>query len=551
MINNLKYSIIKKYNKQWPSDHPIIINQEHKTASWNILSQKTGKISTIIDNISYHETNNSFSSRLNLVIEILILLDKYQIDIIALQEVDLLGCIKITNSILSNSYLILFCSDPYKPKGQLLLIRNHQIKNVSKEIKVIKKYNTITNDLHDLYDLNESNNLKNKIDTDLFVYDNQYFHFENCNRYYHTTLSCYIEDIKDTDELITTQKTTSMNIIVYDEYLKKTKLITTVHLKKYNDYYLNGDKYGMLYNNIDKEEYDVSYIIGDFNDNLDNKKTNHRPHWDFVIYNNTILDTLRIFPEYIYDTNSQINNLVIQKLITGYYYQNQDIKDILLTDSYRYEYNYLKADILNTFPELIYDITNTHPRHIENKNDYLRFQELYREGNFIFKKESDKMDLILIFDKYIPNELLLNLLIGYDNPFNKKSQLDKDLSNYKIYQTKIWNIIGNQYRTLINIDLYHYFKNGYNIGRVIKIIRYYQTLLLSDKIDKLKDKNNWIHLNISKFKTVFRCFLDKNNTNMYILKKEFINHYHTIKMEKYYFDKYGNNSYNRLLKIKL
>ena len=162
-LENIRRQINERYVDIWPSDHPLLLSNDLKYASWNILVQQTGLVAKNIGGLDYHETNYAFQIRLNLIIDIISLLDKNNLDVIALQEVETETVLRIASSEIYTRYEMLFISDPGKPRGHLILHRNIVIEKIAKRSKLIKKNTKDSKLVGQLFSYNKSEIIKPEI----------------------------------------------------------------------------------------------------------------------------------------------------------------------------------------------------------------------------------------------------------------------------------------------------------------------------------------------------------------------------------------------------
>ena len=530
MTDSIRTTINTNYQNIWPSDHPLLISNNLKYASWNILVQQSGRLAKKIDRISYHETNSAFVERLNIVVNIINVLDVNNVDIIALQEVETEAILRIATSNLCNRYRLLFVSDPGKPRGHLLLFRNITIEKVPGEAKIIK--------------INKINTSEEQFIGETFSYNKQEIVFCNTDLFHDASLEIVKEDIIDMQGHVITTKTVALPILYYDLSDKKKKLFMSVHIPQRSQYSDTSELLG-LFHDI---EFNESIIMGDFNLNLFYKKDPklYRPYWDHLYINGTRNTEVSYLSEkhmYDFDKNDNTSKRnVMKRLLFGHDLDNIDVDQLFLTDGIREDIFNFRKDILT---ELSFILTS-----VEMKD----LQDL------------DRSKQLEVIDRYVPIHLLLELLYSNTleittilNDETPKMTTTTDHIAFKRYSTNVYNMVS---REEIEIDLLLFFINEIEEKTAAEVINGktdIDTVWLPNKIsfrdikliNLLKTADNtYLKINISKFMNIFDFFIGEEK-DISKFKEKLITSYEKYRYEDWFTGKYGRNSYNRFPKSKV
>lgn len=526
MTDSIRTIINTNYQNIWPSDHPLLISNNLKYASWNILVQQSGRLAKKIDEIPYHETNSAFVERLNIVIDIINLLDVNNVDIIALQEVETEAVLRIATSNLYNKYRLLFVSDPGKPRGHLLLFRNITIEKVPGEAKIIK-----------------INNSEEQFIGETFSYNEQEIVFCNTDLFHDASLKIVKEDITDMQGRVITTKTVALPILYYDLSDEKKKLFMSVHIPQRSQY-SDTSKLLVLFHDI---QFDESIIIGDFNLALSNIRDPnlYRPYWDHLFMNGTRDTSVSYLSEgHMYDFNGHNHwskRNVMKRLLFGYHLDNIDVDQLFLTDGIREDIFNFRKDILT---ELSFILTSVEMKDLQ---------------------DDDRSKQLEVIDRYVPIHLLLELLYSNTleittilNDETPKMTTTTDHIAFKRYSTNVYNMVSGEE---IEIDLLLFFINGIEEKTAAEVINGktdIDTVWLPNKIsfrdikliNLLKTADNtYLKINISKFMNIFDSFIREEDISKF--KEKLITSYEKYRYEDWFTDKYGRNSYNRFPKSKV
>lgn len=347
----------------WPSDHPLILSKTKNCVSWNLemqISESTGKY---FNNIKFYETNNAYSKRIAIALNILLRLQDF--NIIALQEVETEFVLKMATSELSKTYDILFETDPEKPRGHAILCKKDVINivNVSNECYLVNTENT------------------DAIVTLIYNGTEVYYKFPNSFRTLTSVQETFdktaklvgfplIYELRNRSEVATdaTEENPVAEDLVAVEAARELNFILSVHIPintnifpklRQMDIYLDKiiiqTGYNITLYNLDGKIIkgaDISNfcVLGDFNhskynfdqgneqvDNIITKKSDSE--WESVI------DIKYIITRYIYFNDDDL----VKKLVKGYPFEHIEREDILNNilscDGYRYSFIKLKEDI--------------------------------------------------------------------------------------------------------------------------------------------------------------------------------------------------------------
>jgi len=448
--NNILYLLKNKYKNLWPSDHEILISDNGEILTWNVESPKqTDKIALKYRNIKLFETNNAFKKRAEIIINILINVNKLSnLKLLFLQEVDLELILMLAKSIIYDRYTILFKSDIGKPKGQVILLKknNFLINEIDKNIFIIKRKTKNTKKLS-----------KNKM---TFKYDNKIYYFDN---------------IKDHLEFIHLEsfnndkgKAYAFRLKLLDKKLNKECLYIGVHLDplKKSNY---GNKYVKLYSNGEGLESNI-IIVGDFNRRYNKFHMNYKKSYiDHILYiTNSVIkeenEYFRYSTKYIYDSNTVRNIILGVNDVSS----NEDIsKNLLSSDKYRNMIIILRGDI-------IVDMLNNNEINTNQIDDAKRLKNIMIEYENTGCIDNKKNEILELLDGNIEknSKPLLTIVDLINIAFNKNLRfknkyIDPQLSILKyIFKTlrlnsKTFQNIYNSYKTK-NYFCLTYGNNSYN-----------------------------------------------------------------------------------------
>ena len=347
------------YNK-WPSDHPIVYDLQNAIMTWNIEAPKqTGLLAYKYRGIKYFESNQAFSYRNDLIVDVLTrFCNVANFNIIFLQEVDTEVILNIIgNDYLYNKYKILFRTDPGKPKGLAVLIRNYSILSIDEDTLIGAR------------NLN-----KNSIETTIYEYKGNTCYLEKISSQFPN--SRHLDPIISetiTEDGVITGKIEALKMILINNTSKIISLHICVHLNPNTDY---GGRYSNLYLDWD----DSVYIAGDFNN-----RTIPQPQAKgflenlYIGYDNILKietdgsmkineNSIQIGESNIYslqsyyppkqDNSRRENNFyyfqkLLRKLINGNS-PNKNYNQIFETDAYRWAIFMFRLNLLNDFSEKLY-----------------------------------------------------------------------------------------------------------------------------------------------------------------------------------------------------